>query len=46
MRREMRVFGVLFVFWSIWKGLELGRGVNVFRDVEYLESGYKQKGGS
>ena len=35
---------MLFIFWDIWEGLEIGRGMDVFGDLEYLNCGY-EKGG-
>ena len=43
--REVRGFGVLFVFLKVFgRRLEMGRGVDVFGDMEYLGSGYKKGG--
>ena len=44
MRREVKGFGAMFVFWGIWDGLEIGRGVDVFGNLEYLGSRYGKGG--
>ena len=44
MRREVRAFGVLFVLGLFGRGLEMGRGVNVFGNLEYLGSEYEKEG--
>ena len=44
MRREVKVFEVLFVFGVFGRELEIGKDVDVYGNLEYLGSGY-EKGG-
>ena len=42
--REVRAFGMLFVFWGIWEGVRNRLGCGCVWDLEYLGSGHENGG--